>query len=111
MARPELYKINKLNEQQLAQNLVIIFDDCIDSSDAVVFPSEDEIMEKLLPLLPNNEELPESDLTPSQDEPIAVVWEEDDGSWEWYIGFFLDYKKENNMKINHLKKENIKVNI
>ena len=107
MARPELYKINKLNEQQLAQNLVIIFDDCIDSSDAVVFPSEDEIMEKLLPLLPNNEELPESDVTPSQDQPIAVVWEEDNGSWEWYIGFFLDYNKDKTMSINHLKRKDI----
>lgn len=74
MARLDLSMINKSNEQNIAQNLVIIYNDCFGSGDVVVYPSEDGIIEKLLPLFSDDEELSESDIKPTQDQPLAVVW-------------------------------------
>ena len=37
------------------------------------FPSEDGIIDKLLPLFSDDEELPESDIIHTQDQPLAVV--------------------------------------
>ena len=48
MARQDVSMINKSNEQNIAQNLVIIYNDCFGSGDVVVYPSKNVIIEKTL---------------------------------------------------------------
>lgn len=122
VARPQLYKVNKMTDDELADNLSTLFDDTNQASDAVVFPTEDEVFNILRP---DNKSNTPTSLSPPEAEsefineydlsylrpgdPVAVVWDEEDGqSMQWYIGFYLDKNDDGTVRINHLKRSNNK---
>ena len=72
-------------------------------SDVALFQGEDEIME----VLNNNVNDSSDDSTKKQpkfkmQDPLAVVWEREDGTSTWYIGFYLGKNLDGTNRVNHL---------
>ena len=91
--------MNQLTAQELLENLIILLDHEIQSSEGevVLFPTEEEIMEILQsPIL-----IAQSRFEPQQ--PVAVIWHSNDGSCYWCIGFFVNQLDENTSRVDHLQ--------
>ena len=104
--RPHLYKMNFLSVDMLTENIVILLDKSEEdvAKDEVVFPSEEEIYDKI-----NEEDEKDEDedktvqsghLNP--DEPLAVIWDDDDGTRYWCIGFYAHDNEDETIQIDHL---------
>ena len=71
----------------------------------ILFHTEDEIMEVLIP---DSEEEVNKGLVIKEnaqyelEEPVAMTWKEISGELEWYIGFFLGKNSDDNFRVNHL---------
>ena len=97
-ARKDLYKVNKLSEEDMIENLTVLLDDsCVE--EAVIFPTEDEIFEKLS----SNTTLCNDDQMYQPNEPLAVFWDEGQ-TRSWYVGFFIDENDDGTFRIDHLTK-------
>ena len=70
--------------------------------DAVVFPCEEEIMEKLKGTLKAETGMSHSqDPTFRPNQPLAVIWDER-GTVRWYIGFYLNDNGDGTFQVDHL---------
>ena len=77
-AREDLYKVNNISEKEMIENLIVLLEDS-DAEEAIVFPTEDEIFEKLSSLSTmsvNDDQLYQLN------EPLAVFWDERWGGLE-----------------------------
>ena len=85
--------MNQLRAQELVENLIILLDHEIQSSEGevVLFPAEEGIMEILQSLI----QIAQSRFEPQQ--PVAVIWHSNDGSCYWCIGFFVNQLDENTL--------------
>ena len=102
--RKDLYKVNKLTEIEMTENLIVLLEDDNPVEQAIVFPNEDELFEKLQSIVTTQQAPPPADeqifMT---NEPLAVIWDEVEGR-KWYIGFYLDENEDGTFRIDHLKK-------
>ena len=104
--RPELYKVNKIDDTQLALNLhALVSQDMEKQDSSVLFQSEEEMMEVLRS---DGDERP----TPNEStgdsiklhDPLVVVWEKKNGRCSWYIGFYWGKNPDGTMRVNHLER-------
>ena len=81
--------MNYLSVEELAENLVILFEeyDTSGGNEAIQFPTEDEIYNQILGTEPALTSTPTEDLEFKPNEPIAVLWNKDDGTRYWCISF------------------------
>ena len=90
-ARTELYRVNNLSEKDMIENLTIIFGtESSVANEAVLFPSEDEIVDILK--VGKSDHLETGSNTSSKfevDQPLVIIWD-GEGEKEWHVGFFLD---------------------
>jgi len=87
--RPELYKVNSLTEDEMKINLMILFSgDSITDSENALFHTEDEIMELLDPINGIAEQAEIEKEPYAIKEAIAVVWDHQNLSQNWFIGFY-----------------------
>jgi hypothetical protein len=73
----------------MIENLTVLLED-LGTEEAIVFPKEDEIFEKLSCLSAttiNNVQLYQTN------EPLAVFWDEGEMR-TWYVGFFIDENED-----------------
>ena len=101
--------MNYLTVEELTENLVILFDE-YDSSrgnELVQFPSEDEIYNKIKQNsnLNEQEEAAEEKKKFKSNEPLAVLWENNEGKRYWCIGFFICEVDEDTIKVDHLERQ------
>ena len=100
--RPDLYKVNNLDEDQLKLNLTaLLVQDENNDGKHMLFHTEDEIMELLSPDCQSAEDKREQEPYKLQD-VIAVVWEAENGELTWYIGFYMGKNIDGTLRINHL---------
>ena len=99
--------MNYLTVEELTEYLVILFDeyDSSGGNELVQFPSEDEIYNKIKQNsnLDEQEEAAEEKKKFKSNEPLAVLWDNDEGKWYWCIGFFICEVDEDNIKVDHLE--------
>ena len=110
--RSYLYKMNFVSAEELAENLIILFDTSGDGEvgQDVHFPTEDEIFE-LLEGADNREQtcnvehVEYSTDTPtfSAEQPLAVVWDTSDNVRYWCICFYIRDLIDNEIQVDHLK--------
>ena len=91
--RPLLYKIIFLTPEQMIDNLTILLtvpEENENQAKDIIFPSEEEIIDILME---NSDSFSNTTVTNNsmfyQQQPIAVVWNQDEGSRYWYIAFYL----------------------
>ena len=100
--RPHLYKMNELTCEQLTENITILLDSTIDATEEeVLFPNEDDIMEILNEK--SNDVLVENTAGFQPQQPLAVIWNNDDGSTYWAVGFFMCDVEDEFIKVDHLE--------
>ena len=103
-ARKDIYRVNKVTLEEMIENLVLILSDENEAQDCIVFPSEEEIMEKLQ----NKEQASidevtdETTLVPNQ--PVAIIWDTKKRK-QWYIGFFLNMNDDGTFRVDHLERD------
>lgn len=97
--RSELYRVNSLALDQRVINLTELLSDETDlDSPGVLFQTEDEIVEVMKNIDKPNE-LPFKPL-----EPLVVVWDDENGGRNWYLGFFMDCNKDKTFRVDHLER-------
>ena len=91
--RPFLYKMNFSTPEQMIENLTILLtvpEENENRAKDIIFPSEEEIIDILKE---NGESFSNTTVTNNstfyQQQPIAVVWDQDEGSRYWCIAFYL----------------------
>ena len=109
--RTELYKLNFLSNEELLTNLCILLekvDELDDAPQNVNFPLNEEILNKLLEVnIQNtednisNEKSFISSLVTQQ--PLAVVWDGNDGQRFWSIGFYVGRSESSDIVVDHLE--------
>ena len=105
--RPALYKVNNLTLDELNCNLMAMLTrDEETDGEHTLFHTEDEIMELLNPDSESedmNEGVTIKETAPYElQEPVAVVWEEDNDELKWYIGFYLGKNIDDTVRVSHL---------
>ena len=108
-ARPLLYKVNKLSEQQMVENLTILLSGDSEAEEGVVFPCEDEIYEILKGDIVDNTAVEESnteDNFPAYEfeRPLIIAWEDAPNKFQWYVGFHMAENSDGTLRIDHLKR-------
>ena len=110
--RSYLYKMNFLTVEELTENLIILLD--VTNNDAgtdiIHFPSEDEIYEQITSRSSESDR-EESSTAVSDDkedgfqyqEPLAVVWDHNQGERYWCLGFYVGKIDEDSIKVDHLE--------
>ena len=90
--RPLLYKIIFLTPEQMIDNLTILLtvpEENENQAKDIIFPSEEEIIDILME---NCDSFSNTTVTNNsmfyQQQPIAVVWDQDEGSRYWCIAFY-----------------------
>ena len=109
--RTELYKLNFLSNEELLTNLCILLekvDELDDAPQNVNFPLNEEILNKLMEVnIQNtednisNEKSFISSLVTQQ--PLAVVWDGNDGQRFWSIGFYVGRSESSDIVVDHLE--------
>ena len=91
-----------LSLQELTENLVILFEeyDTSGGNEAIQFPTEDEIYNQILGTEPALTSTPTEDLEFKPNEPIAVLWNKDDGTRYWCVFMYQD--DDDTIKVDHL---------
>ena len=91
--RPLLYKMNFLTPEQIIKNLTILLtvpEENENQAKDIIFPSEEKIIDILME---NSDSFSNTTVTNNsmfyQQQPIAVVWNQDEGSRCWCIAFYL----------------------
>ena len=105
------YCMNEMEAKDLIENLVILLDNVVDSSDGEIacMPNEEETLNFLLapaesmPCVQNN-------TTYKSQQPLAIVWHTEHDDTEWYLGFFLDTIDNKTIRVDHLESSKNKVN-
>ena len=106
--RNHLYKMNFLIPEEMVENLCILLDNDIESNEGevVTLPSEEDIMEILSGRTPTVATTPAADDNDNPVfthlQPLAVVWDANDGKRYWSIGFFLNEIDEITIRVDHL---------
>ena len=101
--RPYLYKVNDVNTDQLLENFAILLEQPGDHNETeadVEFPSFDEIMKIIQEKVDEGEPNLSDELFEFQ-QPLAIVWDQSDGTRKWYIGFYLG-NNEDMLRVDHL---------
>ena len=106
--RPHLYKMNFLSAEELTENLLILFDEYDTSAgdESVSFPTEDEIFRIIsmdAPVTDCSKEDDKKSLKPN--EPVAVIWDEETGERNWWVGFYVCDIDEDTIKVDHLTRQ------
>ena len=121
--RPDLYKLNFLNDDQLLENITILLENPneITSGEKVDFQSSEEIMEILKtggqPQQAEEFRQPQMAEQTSQlqqaeeftiQKPLAVVWDDNEESRSWFIGFYIGESANNphEIAVDHLVRKN-----
>ena len=121
--RPDLYKPNFLNDDQLLENITILLENPneITAGGKVDFHSSEEIMEILKtgdqPQQAEGFRQPQMAEQTSQlqqaeefsiQQPLAVVWDDNDESRPWFIGFYIGESANNlnEITVDHLVRKN-----
>ena len=83
---------------------MILFEeyDTSGGNEAIQFPTEDEIYNQILGTEPALTSTPTEDLEFKPNEPIAVLWDKDDGTRYWCVGFFVCQVDDDTIKVDHL---------
>ena len=95
--RPSLYKVNRINAEEMVTNLTILLsNEDLQSYDDINLPSYDDMInilqnseshDDVMNILQDSEGLPEvQSFTFHQ--PLAIKWNEN-GKSVWYLGFYL----------------------
>ena len=99
--RSHLYRMNYLDVELMIENLVILLDDEVEESDdgeINCLPTEEETMDLLQA---SDESTPtETKFTPQQ--PVAVIWHNQNDTLDWSVGFYLDDVEDETCRIDHL---------
>ena len=93
--------------KELTENLVILFEEYNTSreNEAIQFPTEDEIYNQILGTEPALTSTPTEDLEFKPNEPIAVLWNKDDGTRYWCVSFFMYQVDDDTIKVDHLQQK------
>lgn len=98
--RRDLYKVNRLGESEMIENLTILLGDESKEEEGVVFTCEEEIVEVLRGRVQTEITPEEPEFLPNQ--PLAVIWDEG-GTKQWYVGFYLDQDEDEGcFRVDHL---------
>ena len=91
---------------ELRCNLIVMITvNAEEDGEHILFHTEDEIMEVLIP---DSEEEVNKGLVIKEnaqyelEEPVAMTWKEISGELEWYIGFYLGKNNDDTFRVNHL---------
>ena len=112
--RPHLYKMNFLSPEQLAENLAILLHDpsiAAEGDQIAMFPNEEKIFDILCKSKKGAVESSESkdmiDFTANL--PLAIIWDAENETRYWNIGFFLnDNEEDETIKVELLiRKEDV----
>lgn len=107
--RSHLYKMNFITVEEIVENLSILLEESSEISnknEAVQFPCDEEILEKLQ-MPQDNQGVTKNKKCFSAQEPVAVLWDGDDGKRYWCLGFYICDEDDNHIKVDHLtRKEN-----
>ena len=96
--RPHLYKMNYLTCEKLVENITILIDSTIEETgEVVLLPNEDDIMEIL------KIKSQEPTMVPRfiQQQTLAILWNNDNGSSYWSIGFHVCDEEAERIKVDH----------
>ena len=104
--RPDLYKVNKIDDTQLTLNLLALLSQDKEKEDSsVLFQNEEEMMEALRNDSYKHPTPNESDVEPIKfNDPLVVVWENRNGKCTWYVGFFWGKNPDGTIRVNHLER-------
>ena len=96
-----------LSLKELTENLVILFEeyDTSGGNEAIQFPTEDEIYNQILGTEPALTSNPTENLEFKPNEPIAVLWNKDDGTRYWCVSFFMYQVDDDTIKVDHLQQK------
>ena len=85
----------------MIENLTIHLGDDYQVEEAVVFISEEEIVQLLRGEGNKDEETIEDEALFLPNQPLAVIWEEG-GKKLWFIGFYVDDNEDSTFRVYHL---------
>ena len=105
--RPDLYKVNGIDAVEMIANLAVLLSSDVvqDQGEDVIFDSEEQIMK----MLEDKEEIAtESSQKFNPQDPVIVLWDEQNGGMEWYVGFYLDDNDDGTVRIDHLERVVVK---
>ena len=97
----DLYKINLVSEADMIENLTILLGDDYQVEEAVVFISEEEIVQLLRGEGNKDKETIEDEALFLPNQPLAVIWEEG-GNKLCFIGFYVDDNEDSTFRVSHL---------
>ena len=99
-----LYKMNFLSAEEMVKNLSILLDNDIESyeGEVVTLPSEEDIMEILAEKEDIHTVMTAACPMFTHLQPLAVIWDTDDGIRYWSIGFFLNDIDDTAIRVDHL---------
>lgn len=100
--RPELYKVNCLTEDQLHANLLVLLTQEEEDGQNVLFHTEDEIMELLIPA----DEIEDHEEGYKMMEALALFWDDASGFRDWNIGFYTGKNSGGTLRIDNLVRTN-----
>ena len=92
IARPDLFKLNRISHQEKLENLVILLGDDVHISEATItnLPTNEEVMNVLLNTAMENNAASSLSLN----ELCIVVWQNSINKYEWYIGYIKEINAE-----------------
>ena len=102
--------MNYLTIEEMTENLLILFDEYDTSSgnEFIQFPTEEDIYNKIAMTedsSDNQSVVDEEQKTFKANEPIAVIWDSEEGGRSWWIGFFVCQEDDESIKVDHLVRQ------
>ena len=104
--RPHLYKVNKMTVDCLIENLTVLLSDSYQqqSGSTVEFPTANEMLAACQPLIFSDQhQAPTTELIFYFQKPLAVVWDESDGSSKCHVGFYMSGPEGGEIMVDFLE--------